>query len=230
MNINLIIRLLLFLQIGALSLIANGAQPEPMKAITLPAPQFDGNVSLEKTLAERRSVREYADNPLALADLSQLLWAAQGITNLQGFRTAPSAGALYPLELYVVSGNVSGLPAGIYHYRPQQHDLMLTLAGDHRDNLAKAALGQRPIVDAAAVIVFTAQYQRTARKYGKRAQRYVHIEVGHAAQNLFLQATALKLAMVVIGGFNDAAVSRVIELPEAYTPLYLLPVGSPKKQ
>ncbi len=227
-NINLLTGMLLFPNLWLSPLMTSAGQPESMKAIALPNPQFDSGISLEQTLAERRAVREYADQPLELADLSQLLWAAQGITNLQGYRTAPSAGALYPLELYVVSGKVSGLPAGIYHYRPQRHELVHTLEGDHRNSLAKVALGQRPVADAPAVIVFTAIYQRTARKYGNRAVRYVHMEVGHATQNLILQATALKLATVVIGAFNDSSVSRVIRLPEAHEPFYLIPVGLPE--
>ncbi|KPJ51984.1 nitroreductase, partial [candidate division TA06 bacterium DG_24] len=154
----------------------------------------------------RRSIRSYSDAPLTLAEVSQLLWAAQGITNDRGFRTAPSAGALYPLEVYVVAGKVEGLPAGIYKYRPREHELWRVDLGDKRRELSGAALGQEPVADGAIDIVFAAVYGRTAVKYGERATRYVHIEVGHAAQNVFLQAGALDLGAAVIGAFFDEEV------------------------
>ena len=169
----------------------------------LPAPSLKGEHSLEQLLAQRRSRREFANTTLILAELGQLLWSAQGITDSQGLRTAPSAGALYPLELYVVAGRVEGLPVGVYHYQPHPHHLRKISDQDIREKLAEAALSQTWMENAAAVIVFAADYARTARKYGQRAERYVHIEVGHAAQNLFLQAEALSLATVVVGAFSD---------------------------
>jgi SagB-type dehydrogenase family enzyme len=194
--------------------------------IPLPEPITSGEKSLEALLQQRRSVREYRETTLDLSAIGQLLWAAQGITGPQGFRTAPSAGALYPLELYVVAGNVDGLPPGVYHYHPDKHQLQQTGHNDQRDLLARAAHGQSWVKAAAAVVVVTAIYGRTTRKYGERGIRYVHMEVGHAAQNLFLQAEALGLATVVVGAFDDAAVATVLKLPADIQPLMLLPVAS----
>lgn len=195
--------------------------------LDLPPPAVTGTAALEGLLARRRSVREFADRPLTQAELGQLLWAAQGITDPVGLRTAPSAGALYPLELYVVVGAVDGVPPGIYHYQPAGHRLRLTRQGDVRTALATAALNQAWLADAPAAIVFTAVYERTRRKYGERADRYVHMEVGHAGQNLFLQAQALGLATVVVGAFEDGRVADVLDLPQDVRPLSIMPVGRP---
>ena len=194
--------------------------------ISLPATTVatDGQ-PLEKLLQQRRSVRTFGKAPLSLATLGQLLWAAQGITHPKGLRTAPSAGALYPLELYVVAGEVEGLPPAVYRYLPKDHRLLETAPGDRRQALAKAALYQLWLDDAAVVVVFTAIYARTTRKYGKRGERYVHIEVGHAAQNLFLQAEALSLGTVDVGAFRDNKVSKLLDLPDDTQPLLLMPVG-----
>lgn len=193
--------------------------------VALPEPSVAGSTSLEQLLAQRRSIRDYQTSAVELAEIGQLLWAAQGITHSQGLRTAPSAGALYPLELYVVTGRVEGLAQGVYHYDPGHHQLKKTREGDLRDALTRAALSQGWVKSAPAVIVFTADYARTARKYGKRAKRYVHIEAGHAAQNLFLQAESLGLATVVVGAFDDDEVARVLRLPADIQPLLLMPVG-----
>jgi SagB-type dehydrogenase family enzyme len=194
--------------------------------IPLPGPVTTGEASLESLLQQRRSVREYRDAALDLPTIGQLLWAAQGITDPRGLRTAPSAGALYPLELYVVAGNVEGLAPGVYHYQPDRHQLQQTLPGDQRDLLARAAHGQSWVRTAAAVIVITAVYERTTGKYADRGIRYVHMEVGHAAQNLFLQAEALDLATVVVGAFEDDAVAALLGLPGDAQPLMLLPVAA----
>jgi SagB-type dehydrogenase family enzyme len=164
---------------------------------------------------------------LTLASVGQLLWAAQGVTSSTGERTAPSAGALYPLEIFLAAGTVDGLAAGVYRYSPQDHALRLHLADDRRRELAAAALEQSAVEDASAVLVIAAVYARTARKYGTRAERYVHIEVGHAAQNVYLQAQALGLGTVIIGAFDDEAVGRVLELDPAEASLALMPVGTP---
>jgi len=193
--------------------------------IALPQPSYVGKYSLEQLLAQRRSIREYPDTKLTLNEIGQLLWAAQGVTDSQGFRTAPSAGALYPLELYVVTGRVEGLGKGIYRYQPGQHQLLKTGNEDVRSRLAEAALSQSWVKEAAAVIIFTDVYERTMKKYGKRGKRYVHIEVGHAAQNLFLQSEALNLATVVVGAFDDTEVKEIIQLPVDKAPLMLMPVG-----
>jgi SagB-type dehydrogenase family enzyme len=195
------------------------------KNVALPEPSFAGANTLEQLLAQRRSNRDYQTNPVELAELGQLLWAAQGITHLQGLRTAPSAGALYPLELYVVAGHVDELAQGVYHYDPGQHKLIKTADGDLRDALTRAALSQGWIKTAPTIIVLTADYKRTTGKYGKRGRRYVHIEAGHAAQNLFLQSESLGLATVVVGAFDDDEVARVLRLPADLQPLLLMPVG-----
>ena len=194
--------------------------------ISLPAMTVatDGQ-PLESLLQQRRSVRTFSKAPLSLAELGQLLWAAQGITHPQGLRTAPSAGALYPLELYVVAGQVEGLPSAVYRYLPEGHRLLETAPDDRRQALAGATLDQTWLGDAAAVVVFTAIYARTTRKYGERGERYVHMEVGHAAQNLFLQAEALALGTVVMGAFRDSKVSKVLGLPDDTQPMILMPVG-----
>jgi SagB-type dehydrogenase family enzyme len=196
------------------------------KYISLPPMTMatDGQ-SLEKLLQQRRSIREFGKVPVNLAILGQLLWAAQGISHPQGLRTAPSAGALYPLELYVVAGEVEGLPSAVYHYLPEGHRLLETVPGDRRQALARTALDQSWLSDAAVIVVFTAIYARTTCKYGDRGVRYVHMEVGHAAQNLFLQAEAETLGSVVVGAFQDDEVSKVLELPADTQPLTLMPVG-----
>jgi len=196
--------------------------------VELPKPSLIGEVSLEQLLAQRRSVRDYPETMLSLAEVGQLLWAAQGITHAKGFRTAPSAGALYPLELYVAVARVEGLTTGVYHYEPARHRLQKTIDDEVSTTLARAALSQSWIEDAAAVIVFTADYERTTRKYDKRGRRYVHMEVGHAAQNLFLQAGALGLATVTVGAFKDDDVARLLRIPKDWEPLLLMPIG--KKQ
>lgn len=195
--------------------------------ISLPAPRVDSDFSVTRALRERRSVREFARTGLTTAETSQLLWAAQGVTSRDGLRTAPSAGALYPLELYLVVGAVQGLEAGIYKYVPEGHKLVRKVSGEHRRELAVAALGQECVADAAVVLVFTAVERRTTRKYGNRGARYIHIEVGHAAQNVLLQATALGLGAVVVGAFDDARVAKLLNLPSGEAPLYLVPLGRP---
>ncbi len=204
-------------------------QIEAGEGVRLPTPRYDGPLSVEQALSRRRSVREYRDEPLTLEEVSQLLWAAQGVTEAAtGFRTAPSAGALYPLEVYVVAGHVVALPAGVYRYRPADHTLIQVMDGDRRAELCEAALRQPPVRDAPLVLVFTAVYERTTGKYGERGVRYVHIEVGHAAQNVFLQAVALDLGAVVIGAFYDDRVKQALNLPAQEEPLYLMPVGKKK--
>lgn len=201
------------------------AKEQYPQQVDLPEIDLSGEKPLPQLLQQRRSIREYGDDPLHPAELGQLLWAAQGITHPEGLRTAPSAGALYPLELYVVIGNVAGISAGVYHYEPDKHQLTLTARGDQRKVLARAALGQSWIADAAVVVVFTAVYKRTSRKYGPRGERYVHIEVGHAAENLFLQAVDLGLGTVDVGAFNDKAVAERLQLPAKAEPVILMPVG-----
>ena len=183
--------------------------------------------SVESVLQVRRSVREYSRKPLTQDELAQLLWAAQGVTGPEGLRTAPSAGALYPLEVDVVIGDVDGLPSAIYRYKPDRHELVLTREGDRRRELSAAALGQDCVEAGAAVIALSGVYERTTAKYGERGIRYVHMEVGHAAQNVCLQAAALGLGAVVVGAFEDGREKRVLGLARDEEPLSLMPVGRP---
>ncbi len=206
--------------------------------IPLPAPVRDGAVSLERTLAQRRSVRSFAPDPLTLPELSQLLWAAQGITRpmesppagftwqwMGGLRTTPSAGALYPLEIYVVAGAVQELETGTYRYLPREHGLLRVAPGDLREPLWDAALRQTAIRTAPVTLVLAAVVERTAAKYGDRAERYVHMEVGAASENVYLQCESLGLGTVFMGAFRDEAVATTLALPDGHRPLGIMPVG-----
>jgi SagB-type dehydrogenase family enzyme len=204
--------------------------------VELPSPRPTGSVSLEETISRRRSVRKYRREPIDLLQLSQILWAAQGLTGARGVRAAPSAGATYPLEIFVVVGKrgvitsetsqrAGELEAGIYHFEVDSHSLNLHKPGDSRQELAGAALNQRFIVEAPVDIVICAILDRTSRRYGKRAERYVNMEVGHVGQNIHLQAVALGLATVEVGAFDDEGVRAVVAVDEQTRPLYIMPVG-----
>jgi SagB-type dehydrogenase family enzyme len=193
------------------------------ETMQLPAPAKKGKMSLEETLARRRSVREFTREPLTEQELSELLWATQGITGPAGQRTAPSAGALYPLEIYVATAS------GFYHYEPHGHQLSRRSDRDPRPAIFRASLEQEAIREAAAVFVIAAVYERTAQKYGEaRTPRYVHLEAGHAAQNLLLEAVSLGLGAVPIGAYYDAQIQKALSLPPDHEPLYLIPVGHPR--
>lgn len=194
---------------------------QPLEILDLPEPRLTSDVSLEEALARRRSVRRYTDEPLTLAEMSQLLWAAQGITCERGARTAPSAGAFYPLEVYVAA------PNDLYHYLPDGHRLEVLAHKDLRQALARVSLGQSAVHDAPAVFVIAAIYTHTAERYGDRTDLYVKLEVGHVGQNILLQAAALGLGGVPIGAFHDDWVRRILRLPADQEPLYLIPVGHP---
>jgi SagB-type dehydrogenase family enzyme len=193
--------------------------------ISLPDPILTGDVSVETALQKRRSVRSYAQEPLTLEDIAQLLWAAQGVTSRKGFRTAPSAGALYPLEVYMAGSNISGLEDGIYRYLPQQHKLSLVLRGDHRGQLSAAALGQSYVREAPATIIFTGISSRITGKYGSRGLQYMMMEAGHAAQNVCLQAVTRQIGVVPVGAFKEDQVRLILQLDNSELPLYLLPLG-----
>lgn len=193
---------------------------ESGEVITLTKPLQKGAMSLEEALARRQSCREFRSKALTKNALSQLLWAAQGISRGGVYRTAPSAGALYPLEVYVATSE------GFYHYEPRRHRLKRHLEDDLRPVIYGAGLEQEALLEAPAVFVIAGVYERAAQKYGKtRAVRYVQLEAGHAAQNLLLQAVTLGLGAVPIGAFEDARVHRALSLPEKHRPLYLIPVG-----
>jgi SagB-type dehydrogenase family enzyme len=192
----------------------------------LPEAKLDGDMSLEAAMQMRRSVRDYGRRPLTLAEVGQLLWAAQGISGPRSYkRTAPSAGGLCPLELYVLIGEVEGIATGLYHYQAGEHMLICLHDRDLRLALAQAAVEQMWLAEAAVVIVFAAVYERTTVKYGERGVRYVHMDVGFASENLHLQAVALGLGTVVMGAFVDEQVHKVMGLAEDERPLIMMPVG-----
>jgi len=199
--------------------------------IKLPQPSYKSETSIEEALKRRRSIREYEDKPLTIKHVSQLFWAAQGVTKPDpwlragGFKTAPSAGATYPLEVYMVvkKGGVEGLEPGIYHYLPKTHEIELIKKGDYSKELMKAALDQEYVEAAPVNMVITAIYERTTGRYGDRGIRYVHMEVGHVGENIYLQCVSLGLGCVVIGAFHDDQVKEILGVDEA--PLYIIPIG-----
>ena len=193
------------------------------KVIQLPEPASDGGLSVEAALAKRESVRHFTSVPLTLSLLSQILWAAQGITRDWGGRTAPSAGALYPLELYLA------LLDGFFHYIPRNHQLMHISESNFIEDLAAVALGQQCIRESSAVVVIAAVYKRIEQKYGRRGERYVKVEAGHAAQNILLQAVSQGIGAVPVGAFYDEDVRKVLSLPSDHEPLYLIPLGHTRK-
>jgi len=205
----------------------------PEGEMLLPEPRLDSDVSIEEVLLKRRSVRYYTGEALTLQEVSQLLWAAQGTTSPRGFRTAPSASATYPLETYIVVGDVENLDEGVYRYEPgpyrykksAEHRLVRVLEGDYRPQLTMANLGQYFIEGGAVYIVFNAIYERTAPRLSDEGIKHVHKEVGHAAQNVYLQAVALGLGTVVIGGFSSERAREYLKFPENERTLYFMPVG-----
>jgi SagB-type dehydrogenase family enzyme len=207
-------------------------------SVTLPAPQCEGRCSVESALATRRSVRGFKDEPMSLAILSQLLWAAQGVTLKMdapegwsggiwqgGKRTAPSAGAIYPLEVYVVAGNVVDLKPGVYKYRPLEHELLSVSTGDRRAQMVTRGPGQKWIEEAPCLLVVAAINARLIGKFGERAARYAHFEVGHAVENVCLQAVALGLGSTMVGAFMDEAVKEIVGMTGGEQPLAIVPVG-----
>ena len=191
------------------------------------APCSDAADRFEDLLRARRSVRKFANLPVTLDQVVRLLWAAQGNVAATGFRTVPSAGALYPLAVYAVAGHIEGLEQGVYKYVPRDNSLSPIHRGDSRSALCVAALGQEWVRHAPALLVFAADYSHTALRYHDRAERYVHMEAGHAAQNVYLLATALGLATVAVGAFDDGQAAHALGLPPNEHPLYILPIGVP---
>ena len=193
----------------------------------LPEPEKSGEISVEEALENRRSRRNFQDTALSAEQLSQILWAAYGISEpVRGLRTAPSAGALYPLEIYVVIGNVSGIEAGVYKYDARDHKITQTKSGDIRAELSAAALNQAMVRAAPVTVVYTAVFSRIEGRYGERGrERYVYMEIGHSAQNIYLQTEALGLGTCAIGAFTDSMVSELLTLPPEEEPLYFMPVG-----
>ena len=203
-----------------------GEPPAPAgRPSVLPRPTTRGSMTVEEALARRRSVRDFLPRPLTEAQLSQLAWAAQGITDrARGFRAAPSAGALYPIELYVVTAQ------GVRRYLPRTHAFVAVATGDRRKELARAAVNQSWVAQAPATFVVAVVFERTTRKYGQRGIRYATIEVGHVCQNISLQAVALGLGSVSVGAFDDERVRHIIAAPPDHKPICLVCVGHPRVQ
>jgi SagB-type dehydrogenase family enzyme len=189
------------------------------ETVKLPSPRNDSDVSIEKALLQRRSIRSYKEEPLSLNDLSQILWAAQGITEpKRGLRTAPSPRAVYLLEIYVLLGNVTNLPMGMYKYQPQGHELVKIADGDKKAELFKAA-GQAPIKNAPVALVIAGLLEKTQNP------AWMYLEAGHAAENIYLQSVSLKLGTVAMAGFKEDEVRKALNLPEKERVLYIMPLG-----
>ena len=200
--------------------------------IELPAPSLAGSVSVEDAINKRRSVREFSDQPLSMADLSQCVWSAQGTTGADGKKVVPSAGAVYPVTLYVVAGAIANLSAGLYRYEPDHHTLDLIRAGELRTQLRDAALEEQPWVGrAAAILVIAADIDKASSAFqqqppaGERGFRYVYMEAGAIAENVYLQCQAIGVGVVFVGGFHDQKVMGVLKLPSPYTPVGLVCLG-----
>ena len=190
------------------------------KTIKLPEPKIVGKMSIEESIFRRRSERSFLPNDLTMEQISQLLWAAQGITDKTwGFRAAPSAGSLFPLTLYVVKKD------GVFRYVPDGHKLIQTSAEDVRPSLVRASLGQDFIGSAPVDIIIAGNFRIVEAKYGQRSYRYLNMEIGHAAENIQLEAVALGLASVPVGAFWDDVVGKTLDLPDTQDPFYIIPVG-----
>ncbi len=190
------------------------------KPIELPEPAIP-KTELTEVLLQRRSVRSYRDDPLTGEEVSALFWAAQGISDDEGRRTAPSAGAHYPIEVYAADRDQ------VVHYLPADHAVEVIAAGDRRRSLAAASLDQALVAEAPFVMVLSAVLARTAVEYGDRAWRYLNLEAGHVAQNVLLVAVALGLGAVPVGAFEDESIQEALSLPVLHRPLYVIPVGRP---
>jgi len=210
---------------------AKGKKPffkKEERAMSLTQPLLDGDMSLEKAIRKRRTIRSFSDEPVTEQQFSQILWAAQGITEESGFkRAAPSGGALYPVDIYAVVGRngIKGLLAGVYRYNPNNHSVTKVADGDRKKDVAIASLSQMWMAEAAVLFVVTAEYDRITIKYGNRGVRYALIEVGHVGQNIFLQCQTLGLAAGIVGAFDDRQVSKVAGTEKNHEPLLILPVG-----
>lgn len=208
--------------------------PENGKVYTLPAPSLKGTMSVEEALQQRRSRRQFMDRELSMEQLSQILWSAYGITAKRdgtpalkgGLRTAPSAGALYPLEIYVLVGNVKGIEPGLYKYNSKDHSICCTISGDLRNEAGSAAYNQKMIKEAPAILIYSDAYDKSSKKYGARGkERYVFMDLGHSAENVYLQAEALHLGTCAVGAFSDEALKKLFQLPADEEPIYMMPFG-----
>lgn len=220
MKIKFISPLLIFLLL--VSAKCQPMQQNNSENIILPEPRKTSNTSVEEALYKRRSIRQYQQGSLSLFEVSQILWAAYGITDGRK-KTCPSAGATYPLVIYLMAGEVQSLSPGLYHYDPYTHSLKLHISRDLRKQLTEASLHQDYILNAPASIIIAADFQKTTRYYGQRGERYVYMEVGHCGQNIHLQCEALNLGTVIVGAFEDDAVKKILQIKEE--PMYIMPIG-----
>jgi len=200
--------------------------------IALPSPSHKGKISVEEALKNRRTHRSFSSKALSLDQLSQVLWAAYGVTAKKhgyALKTAPSAGALYPMDIYALVGKqgVEKLPEGVYHYKPENHTLEVVQKKDQRHATARASLGQTWMAEAPIMLVITGEYARCTVKYGRRGVSYTYIEAGCVGQNIFLQAEALGLKAGIVGAFNNKRVIEVLGIPAAHDPILIMPVGYP---
>lgn len=218
---------LVWLTIVLLLLVWYPQSPQAEMLFPLPAPSRQGGMAVAEAIQKRRTIRRFATKPLSQEQVGQLLWAASGITDPRGLRAAPSAGALYPLDVYLVAGErqVPGLAAGVYQYLPEKHALRKIRDGDRRGAAAQASLHQLWMAEAPILVLITGEYRRCQVKYGNRGVRYTLMEAGHVGQNIFLQAEALGLGAGIVGAFDDAALTQALGLPPAHEPLLLMPVG-----
>ncbi len=223
---------------GQGSISGNQEQTGKSLTYTLPQPDTKGTMSVEETMAARRSQRNFSRDGISLKNASQLLWAAYGITKSSdhpalggGLKTAPSAGATYPLQVYLLVRDVEGVEPGVYRYIPKDHSIVRVIDRDVKKELSAASYNQKMIEQAPACIFYSAIYSKTTGKYKERGrERYVCMDLGHSAENVFLQAVALGLGTCPVGAFNDDEVRKVMQLPVEEEPLYMMPIGIPVKR
>lgn len=198
------------------------------QVVKLPAPD-PGGMTVEKAIAIRRSIRAFTEQPVTLQQVAQLLLSANGITHkfqARTMRAAPSAGALYPIDLYVLAHHVTGLDSGLYHFRPKDSSLESVKAGDHSAAIHEASLGQESVGPSPVTLVLTARFDRSTRKYADRGYRYAYIDAGAICENVYLQATSLGLGTVAVGAFYDDAMNKLIGIDgKSEATLLIMPVG-----
>lgn len=233
MVIKRIALILVFIQIAILSLNARcdakGEDKMKENKIVLPTFEFKGKVSVEEALYKRRSIRKFNNEPISIMELSKLLWAAYGVTTADGRKTTPSAGATYPLEIYVVATKVDKLKTGLYKYQSDSHSLLLLRDKDISNQVAEATYQVEMCRSAPVIFIITAAVERTLSVYGERGMRYIFMEAGHSAQNLSLEGVTLNIGSVLVGAFDDDRLKKVLNLPEGEIPLYIIPAGKTER-
>jgi SagB-type dehydrogenase family enzyme len=185
--------------------------------ISLPKPEFSPDIQFWDIINKRHTTRAFKNEPLSIMDLSQLLFGMSGLTRIFpkfAFRTVPSAGALFPIEIYAIINDVSGIEQGIYHYNIEKHELEYLKQGDFRKSVADACYGQRMIAKSAVNFIWTAMIERTRINYAERAYRYIYLDCGHLGQNFYLVAEALRLNACVVGAYYDDEINKILDLDE----------------